>query len=488
MDICRREFGACVMGALAGRLWGAPVRPKLTVLLIAETLRSDAIDAAWPQFGAGGFRRLAEKGAWFPDCRHLSSTFSSCGIANLATGAWPSQHGIVADAWYDRSTHGPVRASDEALLATTLAAQAVGDTGRVTVVAMTRAQAALFAGTPDARLFFLDDRCEFTTSGKAVDWLGEFNAAKGPEAARDAHWMAVNPAKDATPLRKLNYDANDPREFRELYRASPYGQTAQFDMAAELVVRDKLGQEKTSDFLCVIDGSAGFLGYETGAQSPLMQQMVLQLDLRIAALWNQLTQTMGENGFSLAVCAAHGVPPEPPKEARARMAVNGESLAQAVDNALEDTGLRVEKYLYPFLYLDFPDAANAPDAVRLAAQTLLAQPAVSGYYTSAGKCSQNDEWRRRFRNSFHVKRSGEVMLGYRPEYVEDFGAGRGISYGSLYNYDAQTPLFFYGPQFRAGVYQSTVEAVDVAPTLARAMGIAEPSSAVGRVLGEALLS
>jgi len=30
--------------------------------------------------------------------------------------------------------------------------------------------------------------------------------------------------------------------------------------------------------------------------------------------------------------------------------------------------------------------------------------------------------------------------------------------------------------------------VDVAPTLARAMGIAVPSSAVGRVLGEALLA
>jgi arylsulfatase A-like enzyme len=48
------------------------------------------------------------------------------------------------------------------------------------------------------------------------------------------------------------------------------------------------------------------------------------------------------------------------------------------------------------------------------------------------------------------------------------------------------PLFFYGPQVRAGVFEAPVETVDVAPTLARAMGIAEPSSAVGRVLGEAL--
>ena len=39
------------------------------------------------------------------------------------------------------------------------------------------------------------------------------------------------------------------------------------------------------------------------------------------------------------------------------------------------------------------------------------------------------------------------MLSYPPEYVEDYGQGRGISYGSLYNYDVRVPLCFYGPQF-----------------------------------------
>jgi arylsulfatase A-like enzyme len=77
------------------------------------------------------------------------------------------------------------------------------------------------------------------------------------------------------------------------------------------------------------------------------------------------------------------------------------------------------------------------------------------------------------------------MLAYHPEYIEDYGAGRGVSYGSLYNYDVRVPLFFYGPQFRAGVFEPPVESADVAPTLARAMGVAAPSSSSGRVLGEA---
>ena len=154
--------------------------------------------------------------------------------------------------------------------------------------------------------------------------------------------------------------------------------------------------------------------------------------------------------------------------------------------ALLSSGLgRVTRYLYPFLYLDTSGSFD-PEPVRLTAgNAALEHPAVAGFYTAGGFCSANDGWRERFRNSFHPTRSGDVMLSYRPEYVEDYGQGGGISYGSLYNYDVRVPLCFYGPQFPAAVFESPVQSVDVAPTLARAMGVAPPSSSDGRVLGEA---
>jgi Type I phosphodiesterase / nucleotide pyrophosphatase len=490
MDIYRRQFGACLLGALGSRAWGAAPRPKLTVLVVAEQLRSEALDLAWPHLGPGGFKRLAEKGSWFTDCRHLSSTFSACGIANLATGSWPAQHGIVADFWYERTARGRVRASDESLLATTLAAQAGGEAQmRVVVVAMTREHAGLFAGTPHASLYFMDDAGRFTASGAPAKWLPAYNADNGPAIARGAYWMAINPAPDVPPLRTLLYDEARPQDFLALYKASPFGQTAEFDLAAEVLTQDGLGKGATADLLCVIDGSAALLGYETGSQSALMNQMVLQLDQRLDVLWGHLASAVGENGFNLVVCAAHGAPPEPSAEARARMAVNGQVIAEAVESALKGSGRHVEKYLYPFLYLDRGGTVSGAEAVRrAAADAALMQPAVAGFYTAGGTCSMPNEWQKRFQNSFHAKRSGDVMLSYRPEYVEEFGFGRGISYGSLYNYDARVPLLLYGPQFRNNVFDSPVEAVDVAPTLARAMGIAEPSSALGRVLSEALIS
>jgi hypothetical protein len=217
-----------------------------------------------------------------------------------------------------------------------------------------------------------------------------------------------------------------------------------------------------------------------------MQQMALQLDRRLEYLFTTLNDKLGEDGYTLALAAAHGAPPAPSREARARMTVNGEALAQALDRALASAGGgRIEKYVYPFVYLD-AGGSRDPEPVRLAAGRAAIQlPGVAGYYTAGGACSVSDGWERRFRNSFHPKRSGDLMLSYQPEYIEDYGSGRGVSYGSLYNYDVRVPLFLYGPRFRPGVHEPPVESVDIAPTLARAMGVAAPSSSVGRVLGEA---
>jgi hypothetical protein len=201
----------------------------------------------------------------------------------------------------------------------------------------------------------------------------------------------------------------------------------------------------------------------------------------------QLSKVPGENNFAMALVGAHGAPPEPPAELRERMAVEGESVAQVVQRVLRAERMgSVLKYLYPYLYLDTHEFRDPAPIRRLAGRAALNHPAVADYFTADGDSSAFDPWRQRFRNSFHQGRSGDVMLSYRPEYVEEYGQKRGISYGSLYNYDARVPLCLYGPQFSAGVYEGVVELIDVAPTLARAMGVPGPSSSPGRVLAEAL--
>lgn len=435
----------------------------------------------------GGFRKIYYKGAWFPDCRHLASGFSATSLATLATGAWPAQHGIVADSWYDRASKTRVHASEESLLAETLLADAVESRTRVSVVSMDAAHARIFAGSADADLYWMDERGQFQTNGTSPDWVKPFNDRTGLDKLRDARWIVPGVRADAPPLRTLTYDANHPQQFFNLYRASPYAQDAQFDFVSELIAHEGLGQKSTTDILCVLCGSMELLGYETGGRSALMDQMVLQFDRRLETLLAQLSHSPGDAAFNLALVAGHGAPDAPPDAARARMAVDGESVAHRVEAALAAHGMgHVEKFLYPFLYLDSSGFRDPEEIRKAAAAAALDHPAVADYYTAGGASSVHNGWLRRFHNSFHPKRSGDVMISYRPGYVEDFGQGRGVSYGSLYNYDAIVPLGFYGPQFRAGVFEGAVESVDLAPTLARLLGQEPPSSATGRVLAEAL--
>jgi hypothetical protein len=461
--------------------------PRLTVLLVIEQFRPDYLDAARDQFIAGGFRRLFESGACFSDCRHNAASFSATTLATIATGAWPSMHGIVADSWYDRAARRPVRASQEALLGTTLAGEmAANPRTRVYAVGMDEARTRLFTSAPSASVFHMDARCQFATAGSPPEWLAAYNLQKPVENFHDAGWMAVGARSDAPPLRSLAYSSERPDVFATLYKASPYGQMAQFEFAAELVARERLGLGPTTDLLCLLAGSTELLGYDTGARSPLMHQMVLHLDRHLEFLFDRLTRSLGRNAFNLVLTGAHGAPPAPPQEARARMAVNGESFAQAIQKTLGPAGPKIEKYLYPFLSLVQEGPSRDPEPARLAAaRAALAHPAVAQYYTAGGSCSLSGDFAARFRNSFHPRRSGDVMLAYRPEYVEEFGAGRGISYGSLYNYDCRVPLCFHGPQFLRRTFEEPVQTVDIAPTLARAMGVSAPSSSTGRILGEA---
>ena len=490
MGICRREFGAAlVAGLAASRLRAFPSRPKLIVLVIVEQFRPDYLDSISRQLAPAGFRRLLEKGAYFPDCRHLASSFPASAVATLATGAWPAQHGIVADTWLDPATRKPVAASDELLLGSTLAAQILGEirSSRVYVVGMQESHANLVAGGADARIYWMDDNGQFATSGDTTDWLTAFNSQHPPDSFRNAKWTALS-APNGPALRTLTWSPERPGEFMTLYKSSPHGQETLFDFVGRLIQADRMGQGNTLDFLCVLAGSSELLGYDQGSRSPLMQQLMLQLDRRIEALLGQLLKVPGEGAFSLVVAGGHGAPPEPVADFRERAAVKGDSVAEAVNRALTAVNLgRVDKYIYPFLYLN-TSGFRDPEPIRLvAARAALEHPAVAEYFTAGGACSTHNEWERRFRNSFHATRSGDVMLSYQAEYVEEYASGRGISYGSLYNYDVRVPLLFYGPQFRPGVYEDPVESVDVASTLARVIGVGAPSNSVGKVLGGALV-
>ncbi len=488
---------AGVAGLSANRLVALRPKPKLFVVVIAEQFRQLYLSRTWNSLVPGGFRELAGKGTYYPDCRLLSSGFTSSGLATLATGAYPSLHGIVADQWYDRRMGRMTKARPALLEATTLADELErSGKSRIYCLGMNEGPASLMAGQTKGQVFWMDNQGRFNTRGNTPEWLAGYNSARSLEPLHNKKWMAVGARSDSPPIRTLAYDARKPEEFFELYQASPDGQEAQFDLLRTMVTAEKLGQQETVDFVFVTLGSMALLGYETGAISPIMDQMAVELDRQMQRTLEVLNKTPGKGSYNLIFAAAHGAPPEPDAALRPVKAIQGENVARAINRGMSDwldkapaKNSYVDKYVYPFLYLrlDTLHKQNTParGARKLAGEMALRVPGVAGYYTADGDCSFTGEWRRRFENSFHELRGGDVMLSYDPEAVEEYGVGRGVSYGSLYNYDVSVPLILYGPQFARRTIENAIEAIDLAPTLARAAGISAPSSATGDALVEA---
>jgi hypothetical protein len=62
----------------------------------------------------------------------------------------------------------------------------------------------------------------------------------------------------------------------------------------------------------------------------------------------------------------------------------------------------------------------------------------------------------------------------------------GTTHFSPWSYDRHVPLGFFGAPFTPGIYHGRVQPVDLAATLASALGLTQPSASVGKVLTQAI--
>ena len=90
---------------------------------------------------------------------------------------------------------------------------------------------------------------------------------------------------------------------------------------------------------------------------------------------------------------------------------------------------------------------------------------------------------RKMQNSFYPRRSGDVILNLMPGWIEEQERCWSMS-GSMYGYDTEVPLVFYGKGAGMQRVNRRVDMTAVAPTLARLAGIREPAASEGGVFEE----
>lgn len=389
---------------------------RLILQITVDGLRGDLLGRYSSSFGPDGFRRLMEGGVWYTDAHHQhANTETIVGHATLATGAHPSEHGMVGNAWFDRASGrlgyniedpdytllavpgfegegaqvDPTQAAAETsgrspanLLATTFADELFkSNIGRSKVIGISgkdRSAVAMAGHVGDA-YWMSTQTGAFETStyyhDTYPDWVLEWNAPKPADQAIWSAWGLNDPietyllaANDDRPYetdlkgfgRTFPHLYGDPADglYYTQVLLSPLGDqlTASFGKAA--VLGEDLGQDDAVDFLGLSFAGVDATNHFFGPSSLKNEDMVRSLDRTLADLFAFLDETVGAQNVLYVLSADHGMPEMPEQ-----MAEFGFQTARSGHTALADElnaeiaeafGIKgaIKAFFRPYIYLD----------------------------------------------------------------------------------------------------------------------------------------
>ena len=496
--------------------------PKLIVVIIIDQFRGDYLERYHDQFGDSGFRLLVDHGAYFPDCNYnYANTRTAPGHASLLTGAYSNGHGIISNEWWDEKKKRMVTSveddatkfvginSDQAaasphnLLADTLGDElklATQGKARVFGVSVKDRGAVLPAGFAGDAAYWIEPKTgQWVTStyyrSDLPRWVQDFNSSR-PQKYWDRDWKDAQGTLLASTAHRKGRNGAD-ASFYEVIGSTSFGNEYELEFAKELIVYENVGRGPATDLVTVSLSPVDILGHQVGPDSPALQQMILDLDRQLADFFNFLGHQIGLADVWIALSADHGVSSLPDTVKGLRIPANnldGSKVEAQINAAItgkffaghSGTYVKVD---YPLAWLD-TDAFTAAHVkerdVEVAVGEAMKLAGVREYFTKS-QLAQSDvphtAWGQKFLNSYSPV-GGWYVMGVPPIYT--VGPAKGTDHASPYTYDTHVPLAFYGLAFQPGTYRTSVEPIDMAPTLASLLGINAPTHSVGRVLTEGL--
>lgn len=505
----------------AARGW-TPDRPRLVVLLTIDQFRADYIPR-WAHQLTGGIGRLVNGGAYFPIAVHDHAiTATAPGHAVIGSGRHPRSTGITSNdegVGDDRVTLvegiGP-GASPQDFVGTTFAdwlANSDRNTRILSVSYKDRA-AILPIGRRRANVYWYSGIGIFTTStyyrNALPEWARAFNArALAQEYARRTWTLLLPESEYPEPDSVLveNFGAgftfphtarDTPRHAPTLLESTPWIDEITLQFAWEGIRALDLGRGERTDILSLGLSGTDKVGHRYGPDSREVHDQVLRLDRLLGTFLDSLFANVGEENVVVMLTADHGVGPiegvsfsadtfpgvrvslfEAMSATRARMSAAGAQPAAAGDvfgallvhrRALASARLPVDS-----VSKWFTEAAS-----RTAGINYVASPAVL-----ATRDTVNDHAARRWLHTFPT--NDEALLVAVPVWGGYWGSSTAVAnHATPHDYDTDVPLVLYGPPFVRGRMETRVRTVDIAPTLARAIGVVPSERLDGRVLSEAL--
>ena len=494
--------------------------PRLVVQIVVSSMRAGDLDRYADNFTEGGFKRLIEGGAYFSEGHYdYQQTTTPVSLTTLSTGAMPSMHGVIGDHWYDYTDNSMVRLTEGRrgeggyhLIAPTLAEALCHHNPASKAISLAiEPTSAIVMGGREGEIFWIDSQnAEWTSSlyytHSMPEWLARSNREGYNLSYLLPDWRQILPKDQYHNTRstdiRLTIDGKrptnqTPRRFTpqnngERLAYTPAGNSAVIGMAKQMIAHYELGKDEHPDLLNLCFDASRHLNEIYGPESIEVEDMYYRLDRELADFLTFLFAQVDEKECLVVLTSDHGTgssydlkeePAERFNVQQFRVIVNG------FLNVRYGTGVWVLGYRNQSIYLNHNliyernlRLDEVQNEVAIFAQQFsgvshaLAASALRTSYFGSG-------YARRMQNSFYPRRSGDVILNLQPGHIEERDPIRSTS-GSMYGYDTQVPLIFYGLHIGPRRISTRTDMTAVAPTLARLMTIPEPEASEGEPIEE----
>ena len=288
-----------------------------------------------------------------------------------------------------------------------------------------------------------------------------------------------------------------------LLTISPVGDELTLDFAKQLIVSEDVGADVVPDYLSVSFSSTDYVGHIFGPSSLEAEDNLLRLDRTLAALLSFVDEHVGLDHTLVVLSADHGGPDAPgylqqlgiPSHYFDPESLDREAAIQRLKKRFGIGGELITTYYHPYVYLNREEISkqklNEAEVEWAIATELMSVDGIAYAVPSSALLHgglPDMPMVRSIVANFNPARSGDIFVVFEPQvFINDFdGLEVAATHGSPWRYDTYVPLIFAGAGVPAQRISRRVHSVDVAPTLAAAVGTKPPSGATGVVLVEAL--
>ena len=521
---------ACLTTAAATQ--AAPAPPKLVVQIVVSQMRYDYLQRFGHNFAENGFNAFLRNGVTCTNARYgYMNTTTPAGLATLTTGSDPCSHGILSEHWIDYTTNGDVRLieddryfgvgcveTDGQYSPAKLSVSTLGDElkkndprSKVVSLALHPASAIVAGGNlADAAYWFDIHRGNWSTSTyylqRLPNWVEKYNEQRAVDAYNDRVWnISLPPSSyvctehsDIVPdsVRRNGSGFSLSALFRQKpdvdyakLSVTPVGTDMLTDFAKQTVVYENLGKDEHPDLLLITVDPTRDISESYGTESMENEDAYYRLDRNLADLMEYIGVQVGKENVLFVLTSDHGASDTYREGGKMPGGLFNVMQFKVLINGFLNTQYGTATWVVDYdnrsLYLNrrivFEKNLSLAEMQTKAAAFALQFRGVSEAVTATAL--QNSHFSggalSKIQKGFYPKHSGDIVINLMPGWIEDTG-DRVSTSGSLYEYEAPVPLLWYGPGLGKETIHDPVDMTDVAPTLARILGINRPDVATGR--------